>query len=349
MTNRLLAQVAGAVSTGSHGSSQNHGTLSDFIDEIEIVLGDGSLCKLGDPDDRREADLWYDRAHSIQPAFCGDDLLRAVRCSVGHLGIITSISLKCQPLKFVTREVHRLPLAVFIGSARAMLDSSTHMMVRYAIGHDDVAVVTLTEAPLESSDASSSAEYDGQNWFAGTPAFDAPGEKMVEQSGEGVWNSLQRSYSIQELRGVFDCLVAAALDPILNGRVVEFKFLLPSAASMLGSNSVIQSPTSEVSAAPGHDVVLCLNVFWYGPSDLVAEALQALETSLSLVSASFRPHWGKTHFNRLSQDLDSSIRTSRASTFLSALQDNQYGFPIADIEKFQVASKTSDPLGLFFA
>lgn len=69
--------VAGAISTGTHGTGAAFGNISARIEGIELVLADGSVRELttaGDP-----------------------DLLRAARVNVGALGAISAVTLRCFP------------------------------------------------------------------------------------------------------------------------------------------------------------------------------------------------------------------------------------------------------------
>src|ERR1700710_3098829 len=69
--------VAGAIATGTHGTGAKLRNISSQVEGMELVLGDGSLRELdaaGDP-----------------------DLLRAARVSIGALGAVTAVTLRCLP------------------------------------------------------------------------------------------------------------------------------------------------------------------------------------------------------------------------------------------------------------
>jgi L-gulono-1,4-lactone dehydrogenase len=80
--------VAGAISTGTHGTGAGFGNISARVGAVEMVLADGSVRELG----------------------AGDPLLPAARIGVGALGAITSVTLRCFPSFTLRREdsAHRL-------------------------------------------------------------------------------------------------------------------------------------------------------------------------------------------------------------------------------------------------
>ncbi|KAK8070911.1 D-arabinono-1-4-lactone oxidase [Apiospora hydei] len=69
--------IAGAISTGTHGSSLRHGLLSEDIQSLRITLGDGT-SKFCSPTENKE-------------------LFRAALISLGALGIITEITFRAVP------------------------------------------------------------------------------------------------------------------------------------------------------------------------------------------------------------------------------------------------------------
>lgn len=79
----LEQSIAGAISTGTHGSAPGLPNLSGQVAALRIMLADGSVREIDD----------------TQP-----DLLRACRVSLGALGVITQVTLDCVP-SFALREV----------------------------------------------------------------------------------------------------------------------------------------------------------------------------------------------------------------------------------------------------
>ncbi|KAM7209682.1 sugar 1,4-lactone oxidase [Naviculisporaceae sp. PSN 640] len=69
--------IAGAISTGTHGSSLRHGLVSESVLELKITLADGHTRKCN--------------------ALKDPDLFRAALLSLGAIGIITEVTLKVVP------------------------------------------------------------------------------------------------------------------------------------------------------------------------------------------------------------------------------------------------------------
>jgi FAD-linked oxidoreductase len=76
--------VAGAISTGTHGTGAGFGNISARVEGVELVLADGSVRELN--------------------ATGAAELLRAARVGVGALGAISAVTLRCFPA-FTLRRV----------------------------------------------------------------------------------------------------------------------------------------------------------------------------------------------------------------------------------------------------
>jgi FAD-linked oxidoreductase len=68
--------IAGAISTGTHGTGARLRNISAQVEELELVLADGSTLRCGADD---------------------PELLRAARVAVGGLGVIAAVTLRCVP------------------------------------------------------------------------------------------------------------------------------------------------------------------------------------------------------------------------------------------------------------
>lgn len=81
--------IAGAISTGTHGTGARFGNLSTQVAALELVTPDAGLCRIGP--------VGLDAAASTD-AETGEDFgLLAARVSLGALGVIATVTLRCVP------------------------------------------------------------------------------------------------------------------------------------------------------------------------------------------------------------------------------------------------------------
>ena len=76
--------VAGAISTGTHGTGRDSGALATQVVGLEIVLADGSVVQCS-PEERPE-------------------LFSAARVSLGALGVVTAVTLQAEPAFLLTAD-----------------------------------------------------------------------------------------------------------------------------------------------------------------------------------------------------------------------------------------------------
>jgi L-gulonolactone oxidase len=120
--------VAGAISTGTHGTGAGLRNISAQVEAVELVLADGSV---------REVDA-------------GDgDLLRAARVGVGALGAISAVTLRCVPAFTLDRVDRPLPREEVLDSFQERADAHDHFEL-FTFPYADSALVlerNRTEAP----------------------------------------------------------------------------------------------------------------------------------------------------------------------------------------------------------
>ncbi len=80
--------VAGAIATGTHGSSLEHGNLATLVHALRLVDGRGCVVDLG-PDDPR---------------------LEGARVHLGALGVVTQVTLRVEPAFRLRQEVEHIPV-----------------------------------------------------------------------------------------------------------------------------------------------------------------------------------------------------------------------------------------------
>lgn len=82
--------IAGALATGTHGTGARFGGLATQVRALQLLLADGTACRCT-PDENPE-------------------LFTAARVGLGALGIVTSITLQCEPAFLLEADEHPEPL-----------------------------------------------------------------------------------------------------------------------------------------------------------------------------------------------------------------------------------------------
>lgn len=121
--------IAGSISTGTHGTGAKLRNISSQVEGMELVLGDGSVRELG-----RERD---------------PELLRAARISVGALGAISAVTLRCVPAFTLNRVDTPRPREEVLDSFQERADANDHFEL-FTFPYADSALVlerNRTEGP----------------------------------------------------------------------------------------------------------------------------------------------------------------------------------------------------------
>jgi FAD-linked oxidoreductase len=98
--------LAGAISTGTHGTGARLRNISAQVEGLELVLGDGSVRELSAGDDL--------------------ELLRAARVGIGALGAIYAVTLRCVPAFTLHRLDAPRPLDEVLASFDQLADGNDH-------------------------------------------------------------------------------------------------------------------------------------------------------------------------------------------------------------------------------
>jgi FAD-linked oxidoreductase len=120
--------IAGAISTGTHGTGVRLRNISAQVEALELVLADGSLVEVG----------------AEEP-----DILRAARVGIGALGAIASVTLRCVPAFTLNRVDTPLPRDAVLDSFSERADAHDHFEL-FTFPYADLALVlerNRTEAP----------------------------------------------------------------------------------------------------------------------------------------------------------------------------------------------------------
>jgi FAD-linked oxidoreductase len=111
--------IAGAISTGTHGTGAKLRNISSQVEGLELVLADGSVRELG----------------------AGDpSLLRAARVGVGALGAISAVTLRCVPAFTLHRVDAPCPREEVLDSFQERADANDHFEL-FTFPYADSALV----------------------------------------------------------------------------------------------------------------------------------------------------------------------------------------------------------------
>jgi L-gulono-1,4-lactone dehydrogenase len=112
--------LAGAISTGTHGTGARLGNISSQIEAMELVLADGTVFECSNTSD--------------------PDTLRAARVGLGELGVILTVTLRCVPAFTIDRLDHPRPLQETLDRLDELADSNDHFEF-YTLPHSEVAML----------------------------------------------------------------------------------------------------------------------------------------------------------------------------------------------------------------
>ena len=101
-----VQSIAGAIATATHGTGRRLGNISSQVVEVELVTGEGDVVRCSAEED---TDAW-----------------RAARVSLGALGVMTAVTLRCVPA-FTLRGVDRpAPLDETLDALDELVDGNEH-------------------------------------------------------------------------------------------------------------------------------------------------------------------------------------------------------------------------------
>ncbi|MFC8172310.1 D-arabinono-1,4-lactone oxidase [Streptomyces sp. NPDC057235] len=120
--------VAGAMSTGTHGTGRKLGNLATQIEALDLVLADGTTLTCNDAD---------------------PEVLRAARVSLGALGVITGYTLRVVPAFALRAETRTMPLARTLDRLDELVDGNDHFEF-FVLPHTEAALVKLNNRTDEA-------------------------------------------------------------------------------------------------------------------------------------------------------------------------------------------------------
>lgn len=303
--------IAGAISTGTHGTGIRLGNLSSSIVGMKLVTGTGDLLEI------KETDV---------------DLLNAARVSIGALGIVTEATIQCVPMYNLEYSAYCCKFDDVIDKFETLNQENERFLIWWLVApvgpKDNVIVITMNPpgTPPGMLGASGSA----------------PGGDPLPMDTNDLVSTILRLFPTQPFQrflhqtGRYDDMLTIPLLPVLHR---EFEYAVPveSASDVLRSLRrifdegdlsttlpvevrFVAKDNSLMSPARGRDV--CYIGVSTQPN--ANEVYARVEPLMKDVGG--RPHWGK-HFSLTRSEVE-------------AMYPDSY-------DKFRQIRKELDPKGVF--
>lgn len=280
--------IAGAISTGTHGTGARLRNISAQVEEVELVLADGSVRQL---------------AAATQP-----ELLRAARVGVGALGAISAVTLRCVPAFTLDRVDTARPREQVLDSFQASADANDHFEL-FTFPYSDSALVlerNRTEAPARPRGRAGSYLNDvvlenwalealsatGKRFPRSIPSLSrlagrlASGSRTVDRSDRVFANDRRVRFTEMEYGVPREHGPEAARRVIEWVRSNRYPVFFPIEMRVAAGDDALLSPSHERDTA-------YIAVHQYRGMEW-RPYFEAVEEIMS--SYGGRPHWGKRHF-----------------------------------------------------
>ena len=280
--------IAGAISTGTHGTGARLRNISAQVEGMELVLADGSVRQLS--------------------AATDPELLRAARVGVGALGAISAVTLRCVPAFTLDRVDTPRPREQVLDRFQASADANDHFEL-FTFPYADSALVlerNRTEAPprprgraaayrhavvleywaLEALSASGKALPKSIPALSRLAGRLASGSRTVDRSDRVFANDRRVRFTEMEYGVPREHGPEAARRVIEWVRSNRYPVFFPIEMRVAAGDDALLSPSHERDTA-------YIAVHQYRGMEW-RPYFEAVEEIMS--SYGGRPHWGKRHF-----------------------------------------------------
>jgi L-gulonolactone oxidase len=120
--------ISGAISTGTHGTGAALGGIATQVRGLQLALADGSIVEVSETSD--------------------PELYQAARVGIGAFGVITAVSLQCEPLFRLTAIEQPMPLEQVLEDLDELAADNEHFEF-YWFPHTDVALTKRNNRPKD--------------------------------------------------------------------------------------------------------------------------------------------------------------------------------------------------------
>ncbi|HSF27289.1 MAG TPA: D-arabinono-1,4-lactone oxidase [Actinomycetes bacterium] len=281
--------IAGAISTGTHGTGGALGSLSSQVRAVELVTADGAVLTA-----------------STESA---PEVFEAARLGLGALGVLTSVTLACEPAFLLRAEEAPMPLDAVLDELDGLVQGNDHVEFFWWPHTRSTTVKRLNRLP---ADAAPAPRHPWRAWFD---------DRFMANTVFGAATALGRrcpaavplvnraATTLAGSRSYADASYRVLATPRLV-RFAESEWALPREAlpEVLGQLEAVtrrlEHPVAfpvEVRFGPAENV-------WLSPAHGRATVYVAVHQALGMprerwfadvaalaLAAGGRPHWGKLH------------------------------------------------------
>ncbi|MGH2406244.1 MAG: D-arabinono-1,4-lactone oxidase [bacterium] len=282
----VMQSIAGAISTGTHGSSLQHANLASLVCGMRLVTGRGEVLTLDEADER----------------------LAAARVGLGALGVITQVMLRCEPLFTLAEDARRVPIDRLIRDLDTIARSAEYVKIWWlpTLSFANVYRYERTDQRPTTSVSERWIDEAVVNRFLFTGLLGA--SRRWPRLTRPINRAIGAAYLRGESRrvGRYDHVLTVAMPPV--HRETEYAVAMEQAAEALGRvralierQQLLVNFVMEVRFVKGDDA-------WMSPAygrdscqigAYIADNVhrEAYFTGFERIMQTLggRPHWGKEH------------------------------------------------------
>ncbi|MEV4811133.1 D-arabinono-1,4-lactone oxidase [Micromonospora avicenniae] len=280
--------VAGAISTGTHGTGAGHGCLATFVEAITLVTGAGEVLRCSAEEN--------------------NDVFAAARVSLGALGVLVEVTLRCVDAFVLHAHERPAPLDDVLAELPALIEGHDHVEFYWFPYTTRVQVkandrVPADDRPLSRLRGWLDDEFLSNTVFAGAcrvgravpalaPTISAVSARALTERrytgrSDAVFCTSRRVRFVEMEYGLPRAALGealAALRRIVDG--LPFKVLFPVEVRFTAADDIW------LSHGYGRDsVYLAIHQYVGMPYEPYFTAFERVATQLG-----GRPHWGKLHW-----------------------------------------------------
>jgi FAD-linked oxidoreductase len=278
--------VAGAISTGTHGSGQAYSTLASVVEAVTLVTGSGEVMHIDS----------------------SSELFPAARLGLGALGVLVDVTLRCVPAFVLLADERPMPLSEVLAGLDEQIAANDHLEFYWYPYTDRAQLkrnnkVPVSDRPLSGFRSWLDEEFLSNTVFQGAcklgqkvpalvPAVSAVAARALTartftDRSDRVFCTSRRVHFVEmEYEIPRECL-SEALSAL--PRIIEklpFKVQFPVEVRFTGPDDIW------LSHGYGRDsAYIAVHQFSGSPYEPYFQAFEAVCEPLG-----GRPHWGKLHY-----------------------------------------------------